>query len=79
MTAQARSTNRRAAGAFSHLLDAGLRLRQVERFHAPGRLARDAQGLAAGRQDAQLGAGTQQAVRKLGAGRDQVLTVVQHQ
>jgi hypothetical protein len=44
-----------------------------------GRLAGHPQGLAAGGEDAQVGAGPQQGVRQPGAGVHQVLAVVQQQ
>jgi hypothetical protein len=57
----------------------GLRIGHVQRGHPPGHLARDAQGLAAGGQDLQVGALAHQRRRHRRAGRDEVLAVVQHQ
>jgi hypothetical protein len=53
--------------------------RERQRRHAPHRLTREPQRLAAGRQDADVRAGAQQRLGQRGAGADEVLAVVEHE
>lgn len=58
---------------------AGRHVREAEGGDAPGRLARNGQRLAAGRQHAQQRAGPQQALDQGGTGQHQMLAVIQHE
>jgi hypothetical protein len=53
--------------------------REGKGWHRPEALASEAERLAAGRQDAHVGARAQESIREGGAGGQQALTVVQHQ